>query len=320
MLNPAKKTRDHCVGSASAIAEAPEEDISKVDSSNGKWNPVRPGPICLAELGPIREADATSPPDLNRERRSSSEDTAISGATAEGIEDELQRLLESNTFSRSPRLRKMLHYIVKQALAGGGYLLTGYNLGVKLFDRDKSFEPALDPIVRVQASRLRNQLARYYAGEGYASTLRIDVPKGTYTPVISKHRLAKSVIVLPFSLLPETPNIAGAAYVLTISDRLIYLLTLTPGIRVASRITSAHFDPALDAQRIGARFGAQFIVEGTITTSDDQGRVILHLAETRQGYNIWSGCYDTDLDALVETTDLASRDLLAAIRNYSDAR
>src|SRR5258708_233662 len=56
-------------------------------------------------------------------------------------------------------------------------------LGAQLLGRGDSFDPRLDPIVRVQAGKLRSRLQRYYDGEGRADTLVIDFPKGGYVPV-----------------------------------------------------------------------------------------------------------------------------------------
>ena len=56
-------------------------------------------------------------------------------------------------------------------------------MGVEVFGKDNSFDPRNDPIVRVQARRLRAQLARYYREEGQEDDLAIELPKGGYAPV-----------------------------------------------------------------------------------------------------------------------------------------
>ena len=55
-------------------------------------------------------------------------------------------------------------------------------IGVQVFGKEPSFDPRTDPIVRVQARRLRTRLARYYRDEGNSDELIVDLPKGGYAP------------------------------------------------------------------------------------------------------------------------------------------
>ena len=77
----------------------------------------------------------------------------------------------------------MLKYMVTQTLAGHADKLKAYSIAVDVLGRKASFDPASDAIVRVQAGRLRAALETHYASEGWANTLRIELPKGTYVPV-----------------------------------------------------------------------------------------------------------------------------------------
>ncbi|MEO1748358.1 MAG: hypothetical protein AAFR27_07030, partial [Pseudomonadota bacterium] len=43
-----------------------------------------------------------------------------------------------------------------------------------------------DAVVRVQAGRLRDQLATYYDTEGSGNAIKISVPRGTYVPVYER--------------------------------------------------------------------------------------------------------------------------------------
>src|SRR3954471_1979754 len=95
----------------------------------------------------------------------------------------LERILGSVTFRQVDRLKRFLSFIVSEALAGRGHQLKEYVIGVQVFDKDSSFDPRADPIVRVQARRLRARLVRYYHEEGGADSLLIELPKGGYAPV-----------------------------------------------------------------------------------------------------------------------------------------
>ena len=79
---------------------------------------------------------------------------------------QLERLLASTTFRQVDRLKRFLEFIVSEAIAGRGDQLKEYVIGVQVFDKESSFDPRADPIVRVQARRLRARLLRYYREEG----------------------------------------------------------------------------------------------------------------------------------------------------------
>src|SRR5262249_54188609 len=101
----------------------------------------------------------------------------------EAAREQLERVLASVTFRQVDRLKRFLRFIVLEALAGRGDQLKEYVIGVQVFDKDSSFDPRADPIVRVQARRLRARLVRYYREEGGTDALVIELPKGGYAPV-----------------------------------------------------------------------------------------------------------------------------------------
>ena len=83
-----------------------------------------------------------------------------------GERQQLDRMLASATFRQVGRLKRFLSFIVLETLLGRGDQLKEYVIGVQVFDKDSSFDPRADPIVRVQARRLRARLVRYYREEG----------------------------------------------------------------------------------------------------------------------------------------------------------
>ena len=98
------------------------------------------------------------------------------------IHDALQRVIGSQEFSTSERKKRFLKYIVQETLAGHADRIKAYTIAVDVFDRDPSFDPASDPVVRIEAGRLRRCLEHYYLAEGSADRIRITIPKGGYVP------------------------------------------------------------------------------------------------------------------------------------------
>jgi hypothetical protein len=98
----------------------------------------------------------------------------------------LDRICASRPFAASRRLKSFLRFVVQRALEGRGHRLKGYTIGVEALGRPPDFDPQIDPIVRVEATRLRRALARYYSGEGALDPIVIDLPLGRYTPTFRR--------------------------------------------------------------------------------------------------------------------------------------
>jgi TolB-like protein len=100
------------------------------------------------------------------------------------IREQLVRILNSSPFQQSQRRQRFLEYLVNETLAGRSDRLKGYNIALEVFDRPETFDPILNPVVRIEAGRLREKLREYYDADGQRDPIRIDLPKGTYTPHI----------------------------------------------------------------------------------------------------------------------------------------
>jgi hypothetical protein len=99
------------------------------------------------------------------------------------VAEALQKVLRSRTFARSERLRCFLKFVVEMEQLGLAHQLKGYTIGIDVFSRDEGFDPGTDPLVRVQAGKLRKLLNLFYAEEGREEPLRIRIPLGGYVPV-----------------------------------------------------------------------------------------------------------------------------------------
>jgi len=137
------------------------------------------------------------------------------------VRTELKQVLESPVFSQSGRLRRFLEYVVECSLNGKGGEIKEYSLALEVFDRPPSFDPRLDPIVRVEGGRLRQKLARYYQSLGAANPVRIELPKGSYVPVF----------------MARAPRQAQASpYRLYLKGRHFWQLRTEDGLRQAIRL------------------------------------------------------------------------------------
>ena len=100
------------------------------------------------------------------------------------VREQLARILASESFICAKRMRRFLTFVVEETLAGRAAQVCEYSIGVSVFERNEPFDPALDPIVRNDARRLRQKLFEYYQRSGPgADRVIIEIPKGGYVPV-----------------------------------------------------------------------------------------------------------------------------------------
>lgn len=135
----------------------------------------------------------------------------------------LARIVTSEAFRSAPQLAAFLTFVVEKALAGEAHEVKGYTIATQALGRGTDFDPQLDPIVRVEAGRLRRALDAYYANAGRDDRLRITIPRGSYVPAFERAPEPEAVedspgplpwpeeVGSPAVLPPETFDPGGAA-------------------------------------------------------------------------------------------------------------
>src|SRR5215813_2027464 len=111
--------------------------------------------------------------------------TQIGELSHEAVRCQLERIVDSPVFNKSARLTAFLKFVVEQTLAGQGDNLKEQVIALELYGRGDDFDSGIDPVVRVDARRLRDKLREYYA-ESDADSVIISLPKGSYVPVFGK--------------------------------------------------------------------------------------------------------------------------------------
>ena len=101
------------------------------------------------------------------------ETKGLSQPPPDSIRAACARISSSKVFENSERMIRFLRFVVDKTLAGQTDQIKEYVLGVEVFDRDPSFDPKIDTIVRVEARRLRRKLKEYYDSEGAQDAVRI---------------------------------------------------------------------------------------------------------------------------------------------------
>ena len=143
------------------------------------------------------------------------------------VREQLNRILSSPTFVDAERAIAFLRFIVELALYGRAEEIKESVIAVEVLGRSASFDSRTDPIVRVEAGRLRDRLHEYYESHGSVDDVLISIPKGGYVPAFSERApvMSSSGDVLRLSILspdrtdfdsfaisPDARKVAFAAY------------------------------------------------------------------------------------------------------------
>ncbi len=218
------------------------------------------------------------------------------------IRSSLEHVLASPDFKGTPQQVALLKYVVAQSLAGNSDRIKGYTVATEVFGRREDFDQNIDPIVSIQAARLRLALDHYYQAGGRHDTLRIDIPKGTYVPVFEKQPHAPlpdtqitraidrvkgasawpSVVVHPLCNLSGDPDLDS--WGLGLVTELVDELNHYPNIRV---LICGAGNPETEDDDCRARFA----LNGWIRSDGTCIKLNLRLTDTLTARQIWCHAY-----------------------------
>jgi adenylate cyclase len=255
----------------------------------------------------------------------------------------LDKILGCPLFVQAERQQRFLHYLVEQTLTGHGHRLKGYSIGAAVFDRNDDFDPRLDAIVRVEATRLRSKLREYYEDAGRLDEVRIELPKGSYElkfsfqtntcpseqpvassapeiaaetsvllPAISVRSDKPSLAVLPFANLSGDPDQDYFADGMT--DDLITSLSKLSGLLVIGRQSVFVYKGCnKDAREIARELGVRYLIEGSVRRLENRVRINAQLVEAAHGMQAWAERYDRDLEDIFALQDDVTRRIVEAM-------
>jgi TolB-like protein/Tfp pilus assembly protein PilF len=224
--------------------------------------------------------------------------------TPEAIRKQVGKILSSALFADSERMSRFLRFAVDEALNGHADRLKEIIIGAEVFDRGASYDPRLDPIVRVEARRLRTKLRAYYEGPGKQDAVILEFPKGQYSPVFrtaqersaAPEAVAKesTIAVLPFSNLSSQPDSTYFSDGMT--EEITHALTRIRGLHVVAWNTAAQLrDRQDDIGSIRRQLGVSWVLRGSVRKSGKSLRITAQLIETATGHYVWSQTWDREI-------------------------
>ena len=254
--------------------------------------------------------------------------------TEEAIRQQLEEILVSPQFVNSPGLHNFLRFIVEKTLAGEAADIKGYTVATQVLGRKADFDPNLDPIVRIQAGRLRRALEKYYGVPRKDDAVVIDVPKGSYVPAFRSVSRQEVGIVMPevcrepTLALPSGPSVAVMPLLNLTGDRKQEYFTeglaeeLTSELAryqelrvIAYQSTRRWQSKKIDPRAAGQDLGVRFLVEGSIRKDARTVKLDLHLVDTQNGRRVWGEQYCRELkaDSLIALQEEIARQVAAKL-------
>ena len=227
---------------------------------------------------------------------------------ADRIQRQLQRILASPAFRATEAQKAFLEFVVKKTLARESKEIKGYTVATRVFGRRQDFDQATDPIVSIQANKLRRALEHYYLTAGNKDPVRIEIPKGSYVPTFSEqvgehiasaHRESEydivrfkgawpAVVIRPFQNLTGEPDLDYMAIGLT--TELAMEITRFQDIRVLIRGPEARGRRETD-------IGARFAIDGSIRKDSGRIKIVIRLIDLAISTQVWVDSYESELKA-----------------------
>jgi len=219
----------------------------------------------------------------------------------------LERIVQSPLFKPKRNMCNLLRFIVEATAEGRAEELKGYTIALDVFNQSEDFDADRNPLVRVNAGRLRTLLRLYYLGDGQNDVVRIDVPTGSYVPTFEKNippetqqgAAAKTntirhnaISVVPFRNLSGRDDLEffGTGFAQDLADAL-YVFDDLRVIGMSQRGTP---EDTL-CQRAQDR-GIAVLVDGNIQALGPNLKIAVQMLNTADGATLWTAKFNLNID------------------------
>lgn len=247
--------------------------------------------------------------------------------SAQEVQAACDLILASELFANSPRMSRLLRFLVGKAIEGAARETSEYIIGVEVFDRNPAvYSTAEDPTVRVQIGRLRDKLLAYYQAQGGASDIEISIPLGSYMPQIRRLNAvkdsgsAKQARVLAMrEITCIAPCEAGEPFTRGLQEELLHqlfhalggiLITLPFAISSASENSSGLFSSNNEINHL---------LEGSVRIDAERIRTSIRLVDVSLGCVTWSEQFDRNIFFAIAQQEELALSICGALKQYLNA-
>ncbi len=256
------------------------------------------------------------------------------GVTEDDVRHQLQRILAAEIFERSQRLSDFLRYVVEKGLNGELDEIKETTLALEVFERPSDFEPGVDPIVRVEAGRLRNKVREYYETAGECDALWVGLAARGYRPEVRKRNVEAAPAAasseperpapdrLSLAVLPVedvSPDSSLKAMAVALTDQLIHSLAVDGAWEVAARTSIRRYrEEPDDAREIAEQIQVSALLEGSLQAVHGVYRLQLRLVDARTGLATWAGTYEEPAEEPSDAQDLLARRTVEELHAHAE--
>jgi adenylate cyclase len=218
------------------------------------------------------------------------------------IRGQLQGILDSPEFLATDKQRQFLEFVVSETLNGRADQIKGFTVATCVFGRSADFDQSTDPIVSIQANKLRRALERYYLVEGQNDPVLIEIPKGTYVPAFRRQGDIASESVLrdeavESNLEAPWPTLLVRPFQNLTGDPALAYIGIGLAMDLATEITRHHEVRVMVAQDKEAEQTsatdtvARFVIYGSVFKDGGGMKVNVSLEDTKTGIQVWGGSH-----------------------------
>ena len=209
------------------------------------------------------------------------------------VNHHLNQALSSPLFRKAERQSRFLRFVVDAALQSPEATIKEFDIGIAVYDRRSDYDPRTDPIVRVEAARLRARLREYYEVTP-PDCVRIDIPKGHYVPQFipieggpAQADSDLSILVQPFRCLSSDPGDQNFCDGLT--EEVLHKLGQDPRLRVITQSVAAWLEQNNQPK-------ARYLLEASVRRAGLEIRLTLRVMELTGGSTHFSNVYQSNID------------------------
>lgn len=228
----------------------------------------------------------------------------------EEVRSQLQRVLDNDEFKRSPKISKYLEYVVAETLADRQQYIKAHSIAIGVFQKDENFDPQTDPLVRVNAVRLRRMLRQYYSSDGLKDKVIIDVIKGSYVPrfyfrdhsetldegssELTKDHSFPTIAVLSFKNLSS--DLSDENYADGITYEIVSQLTKFKELIVIARsVINLTEGELINTKPLDEVIDARYLLSGSVRIDNENLRINVELDDKISHSNVWAHTYNEKL-------------------------
>lgn len=199
------------------------------------------------------------------------------------VRAELEAILSTARFERSPRSSAILRFVVEEALAGRTYQINEGTIADNAFEADPDGRSRSEATVRVAVVRLRQALSNHYR-DRRPHEVEIAIPTGSYVPLFTRYLGSPPSVAV---IIPDDIGVdpAHGHVRFGVAEAIAARLATSTSFRVFGALNPALSAP--EGERSSALDHMDYVLGGTVRSVDESIRIEMKLRRS-DGRLIWS--------------------------------